>query len=56
MDLQIPHTISTYLDIEIGEVKRRIPSMSVSEMYRLVQAIREDDKEQAFKIYSGSAL
>jgi hypothetical protein len=52
----IPIVISNFLDKDIDEVKSKIKEMSLSELVELIQAIRDNNKEEAFKIYSGSSV
>lgn len=56
MLLNIPAIISNFLKVDISDVKKRLQVMSLTELVDLLQFIRNDDYEGAFKIYSGSAV
>lgn len=56
MLLNIPAIISNFLKVDISDVKKRLQVLSLSELVDLLQYIRDDNYDGAFKIYSGSAV
>lgn len=53
MNNNLAHTISEILNIDEKEVKKTIPLMSLEDIMGIIDAIKDNDKEQVFKIYSG---
>ena len=48
--------LSDFLERELDEVKKIISTISLRDLVRVVNAIDVNDKETAFKIYSGYSL
>lgn len=48
--------IAVYLDMDEKLVQQNLIKLTLTDLVQLIQSIRDDDKETAFKLISGAAV